>query len=188
MLVFKFRCYAEYKSSNVKTFKYAKGDYGKLRALVSECDMSVVEDMPMEEGWRYLEDNITTAMNKSIPKSNRNEGPHNRSNRPMWMNNTALVKVKSKNEAYKFMVEFMRLFIKCCPLRENCMKQNEIPKKPWLSRGLVNACHKKNYLYRQFLKHRLLLKTGIKHIKTNLLLFCGKKKEILLFVITRKQK
>ena len=57
--------------------------------------------MPMEEGWRNLEENITTAMNQSIPKSNRNEGPHNRSNRPMWMNNTALVKVKSKNEAYK---------------------------------------------------------------------------------------
>ena len=37
----------------------------------------------------------------SIPKSNRNKGPHNRSNRPMWMNNTALVKVKSQNEAYK---------------------------------------------------------------------------------------
>ena len=29
-LVFKLRCYAEYKSSNVKnTFKYAKGDYDK---------------------------------------------------------------------------------------------------------------------------------------------------------------
>ena len=100
-IVFKFRCYAEYKSCSVKTFKYAKGDYEKLRALVRECDLSVVEDMPMEEGWRYLEENITTAMNKSIPKSNRNEGPHNISNRPMWMNNTALVKVKSKNEAYK---------------------------------------------------------------------------------------
>ena len=50
-LVFKFRrCYAEYKSSNVKTFKYAKGDYKKLRALVRECDLSVLEDMPMEEG------------------------------------------------------------------------------------------------------------------------------------------
>ena len=36
------------------------------------------------------------------------------------------------------------------------MKQNEIPKKPWLSRGLSNACHKKNYLYRQFLKHRTI--------------------------------
>ena len=57
--------------------------------------------MPMEEGWRYLEENITTAMNRSIPKSNRNKGPHNRSNISMWMNNTALVKVKSKNEAYK---------------------------------------------------------------------------------------
>ena len=100
-LVFKFRCYAEYKSRNAKTFKYAKGDYEQLRALVRECDLSVVEDMPMEEGWRYLEENITTAMNKSIPKYNRNEGPHNRSNRPMWMNTTALVKVKSKNETYK---------------------------------------------------------------------------------------
>ena len=88
-LVFKFRrCYAEYKSSNVKTFKYARGDYKKLRALVRECDLSVVEDMPMEEDWRYLEENIATAMNISIPKSNRNEGPHNRSNRPMWMNNS----------------------------------------------------------------------------------------------------
>ena len=64
---------------------------------------------------------------------------------------------ENTNMAYdKFMVEFMRLFIKCCPLRENCMKQNEIPKKPWLPRGLVNACHKKNYLYRQFLKHRTI--------------------------------
>ena len=70
-LVFKFRCYAEYKSSNVKTFKYDKGDYEKLRTLVRECDLSVVEDMPMEDGSRYLEENITTAMNKSIPKSNR---------------------------------------------------------------------------------------------------------------------
>ena len=56
----------------------------------------------MEEGWRYLEENITTAMNKNISKSNRNEGPHNRSNIPMRMNNTALVKVKSKNEAYTY--------------------------------------------------------------------------------------
>ena len=100
-LVFKFKCYAEYKSSNVKTFKYANGDYEKLRALVRECDLIMVEDIQMEEGWIYLEENITTAMNKIIPKSNRNEGQHNRSNRPMWMNNTALVKVKSKNESYK---------------------------------------------------------------------------------------
>ena len=71
-LVFKFRCYAEYKSSNVKTFKCAMVDYEKLRALVTECDLSVVEDMPMEEGWRYLEENITMSMSTSIPKSMRN--------------------------------------------------------------------------------------------------------------------
>ena len=80
------------------------GDYDKLRALVRECDLSVVEDMPMEDGWR-LEENFKTVMNKSIPKSNRNEGPHNKCNRPMWMNDTALVNVKSKNEAYKVLAE-----------------------------------------------------------------------------------
>ena len=38
------------------------------------------------------------------------------------------------NMAYdKFMVEFMRSFIKCCPLTEIGKKRNEIPKKPWLS-------------------------------------------------------
>ena len=64
---------------------------------------------------------------------------------------------ENTNMAYdKFMVEFMGSFVKCCPLREIDMKQNEILKKPWLSRGLVNACHKKNYLYRQFLKHRTI--------------------------------
>ena len=37
------------------------------------------------------------------------------------------------------------------------MKQSEIQKKkPWLSRGLINACHKNNYSYKQFLKHRTI--------------------------------
>ena len=50
---------------------------------------------------------------------------------------------KNTTMAYdKFMVEFTRSFIKWCPLREISTKQNEIPKPPWLSRGLVNACHK----------------------------------------------
>ena len=61
------------------------------------------------------------------------------------------------NMAYdKIMVEFMRSFIKCCRLRDIGKKQNEIHKKPWLSRGQINACHKKNYVYRQFLKHRTI--------------------------------
>ena len=55
--------------------------------------------MELQEGLTYLEENITRAMNKSKPKSNRNEGPHNRSSRPMWMNDTGLVKVNCKNEA-----------------------------------------------------------------------------------------
>ena len=128
------------KSSNVKTFKYAKGDYEKLRALARECDQGVVEDMPMEEGWRHLEETITPATNKSIPKSNRNEGPHNTCSRPMWMNDTALVKVKSKNEAYKCYRNTMHVndYAKYAKARNQarwvCRKARRLLNAPWQKR------------------------------------------------------
>ena len=86
---------------------------------------------------------------------------------------------------------------KCCPLREIGMKQNEIPEKPWLSRRLVNACHRQNYLYRQFLKHRTITTenrykiyknklTGIlREEKINTIVYYYKKTKIILQVIGR---
>ena len=52
----------------------------------------------------------------------------------------------------------------------------------------MHATSRTTYIANFLNTEGLLLKTGIKHVKTNLLLFCGKKKEILLFIITRKQK
>ena len=53
-LVFKFMCYAEYvkqcKNVHVGLCQGHSGDYEKRRALVRECDLSVVEYMPMEDG------------------------------------------------------------------------------------------------------------------------------------------
>ena len=50
--------------------------------LLSESGvLGVVEDASFEEGWIYLEEHITMAMNKSIPKPNRSECQHSRSNK-----------------------------------------------------------------------------------------------------------
>ena len=44
--------------------------------------------------------------------------------------------------------------IKNCPVREDSRK-NRHKNKPWISKGLHNACKKKNTLYREFVKHRI---------------------------------
>ena len=51
------------------------------------------------------------------------------------------------NCAYKaFMEKFTRMLNKCCPLVEVSTKKRK--DKPWLTKGLINACRKKNYLYK----------------------------------------
>ena len=57
------------------------------------------------------------------------------------------------NEAYDaFLSIFIALYDKHCPLR--VQKERKIEEKPWMTRGLENACKKKNILYKQFLKTR----------------------------------
>ena len=44
------------------------------------------------------------------------------------------------------MKTFLELFNICCPVVEVSTKIHK--DKPWLTKGLINACHKKNYLFR----------------------------------------
>ena len=43
--------------------------------------------------------------------------------------------------------------IKKFPVRKD-RRKNRHKNKPWISKGLHNACKKKNTLYREFVKHR----------------------------------
>ena len=58
------------------------------------------------------------------------------------------------NKAYDtFLSAFIKKYEKHCPLRKiNKIHVNK--EKPWITVGIKNACHKKNYLYKQFLKNR----------------------------------
>lgn len=62
------------------------------------------------------------------------------------------------NEAYCcFLNRFLELFDKCCPVKSICSVKRR-KTKPWLSNGLVNACKKKNVLYKKFLRKRSVSK------------------------------
>ena len=58
------------------------------------------------------------------------------------------------NSAYdKFIKTFISLYDKNCPLKRICIDKNR-NRHQWFTNGLRNACHKKNKLYKDFLKKR----------------------------------
>ncbi len=60
---------------------------------------------------------------------------------------------QNPNKAYdEFITIFMSLYDKHCPLQQQRIYKYE--EKPWITKGLDNACKKKNVLYKQFLKCR----------------------------------
>lgn len=58
------------------------------------------------------------------------------------------------DRAYEsFLGTFTLLYNKNCPIRQYSRKQKYVD-RPWITKGLQNACKKKNTLYREFLKER----------------------------------
>lgn len=67
-----------------------------------------------------------------------------------WKN----VYVNGVQEAYSsFLATFIQLYDKNCPMMIYNVKDKNKQQKCWMTKGL-NACKKKNTLYREFIKHR----------------------------------
>ena len=49
-----------------------------------------------------------------------------------------------------FSKKLISCFNKCCPVAEIKVRRNT--NKPWLTKGLINACRKKNHLYKRQLQ------------------------------------
>ena len=78
--------------------------------------------------------------------------------------------VNTANE--RFTSKLVSCFNKYCPLTKTTMhKRNNY--KPWLTNGLINACRKKNYLY------KCQLKTNDSAAKTRYLTYKNKLTSIL---------
>ncbi len=66
----------------------------------------------------------------------------------------SVLKENNVDIAYeKFLEIFKRMYDKNCPIKK-VNRKNKCISSPWLTKGLINACKKKNYLYRQFIKYR----------------------------------
>lgn len=53
-----------------------------------------------------------------------------------------------------FLSTLLSLYDKHCPLKEYSTKDRTNLEKPWITKGIANACKKKKYLHKLFIKHR----------------------------------
>ena len=59
------------------------------------------------------------------------------------------------DQAYEaFLSTFLKLYDKHCPLRTSINNNKSKQHSPWLTKGLENACKKKNLLYKLYMKNR----------------------------------
>lgn len=57
------------------------------------------------------------------------------------------------NVAYEtFLYIFIELYNINCPMKMIQNQENKSAKKPWITKGIENACKKKNTLYAKFVK------------------------------------
>ena len=61
---------------------------------------------------------------------------------------------KYVNEAYSYFIDLFKTdFNSCCPVKSIKVKESK-KNKQWITKGLENACKKKNNLYKSFLRKR----------------------------------
>ena len=92
MLNFIFKCYIKSQKPKPRKYKYDQGNYVQMRDKMGEYDWEAdLKDLSCEESWNLFSTRVRKEMNTSIPKTGTRVS---KPGRPLWMNATALGKVK----------------------------------------------------------------------------------------------
>lgn len=104
-----------------------------------------------------------------------------------WVN---VYKTDDVNKAYEeFLHIYLLLYNEKCPTKILGDKARS-DKKPWITKGIIKACKKKNKLYRNFIKYRTIYAERQYKVYKNKLtsIMRQAKKRLLYQHVTRKQK
>lgn len=99
-LCFQFQCYTKSADKGVDRYIYSKGDFVNLKKLVDEQNLvSQMVDLGVSEAWDTLRNVVHNAMEECIPKVR--VGVAKKARKPLWLNDSAMAKVKKKRQAYE---------------------------------------------------------------------------------------
>ena len=99
--VLKFDVFTESNSvSPMYRNLYSRGKYDNMRNEIRNINWNSIKTMNVEDGWKFFQNTLDKLIKNHIPKKNIN----NRK-KAVWMNKTALAKVKRKQKAYQRYLE-----------------------------------------------------------------------------------
>ena len=84
-----------------KTYQYDKGNYGQANQQIAALNWDQLLTEPsVEENWTIFEKHMSEIIEKNIPYRTQSKNGKLKK-KPLWMNNSALDKVRRKNTAFK---------------------------------------------------------------------------------------
>lgn len=100
------------------------------------CDFHKTKDTMITIAKRTLNEEAICAFNNSLAQQD-------------W---SSVYQEANVDTAYDLFLDILtQLYNKHCPVKEYGLRKN-MKKSPWLTKGILNACKKKNNLYKQFIK------------------------------------
>ncbi len=165
VLLFSFICYTESSKQKVHKPLYSKGDYVKFRAKMEEYDWkNDFEGKTCEECWRLFVERMEKWMNEFIPRKCSNYG---KPGRPLWINSTALEKVKKKTEAYKRYISTREGedYLKYARARNQARWESRKAKKVFESKLAKESKHNPKAFY-NYVNGKLKTRPGVSNLKT----------------------
>ena len=103
VLIFQLYCMKKETPKAVKyRFKLNKGNYDKMRKIISEVDWDREEDKNVNDEWVFIKDKILNAMESCIPKIKQSQS---KTSKPIWMTPKILRKIKTKYRTFKRYLE-----------------------------------------------------------------------------------
>ena len=156
------------RTKTEKTTKYRfdlnKGDYGKMRELISNYDFSALSKLDVESTWCYIRDLIVDTMEKCIPKKNCGK---DRNIKPRWINGEVRKSVKKKYNLYKKYLQSKqaRDYQSYKLVRSKCKKLIKKARKSF-EKDIAGGCKTNPKQFWKYVQERTKSNTGISALKS----------------------
>ena len=100
LLLFDIKCYSDLKNNDNPGYDLQKGNYQNMRNTLAAINWEdLLKDTNIDQAETIITKAITKAIQENIPK--RKVVPTKVGRRPIWMNRTAIRKVKKKHKAWQ---------------------------------------------------------------------------------------
>ena len=101
VLTFDFLCYSSNTENKRTSYMYQKGNYEAIRTYLGTVDWDKeLTDKTTEECWTVITNHLNEAKRRYIPRLT-NTGKEPVRKKPLWLDNTAMKKVKKKHAAWR---------------------------------------------------------------------------------------